>query len=157
MPLSRIDASVKRILKNKFDLGLFDNPYVEVDQVKSRVNTERNIKLGKEAQKQSMVLLKNDSTLPLEKNINIFVDGFNAKSIVHGNVVSDIKDADVIVSYVHTVFNGNQPSRWLIAIKNCMYIRNNYIRVFDITDHIAMNNTFCIKPIHKNINVFLKR
>ena len=110
MPLSRIDASVKRILKNKFDLGLFDNPYVEVDQVKSRVNTERNIKLGKEAQKQSMILLKNDSTLPLEKNINIFVDGFNAKSIVHGNVVSDIKDADVIVSYVHTVFNGNQPS-----------------------------------------------
>ena len=110
MPLSRIDASVKRILRNKFDLGLFDNPYVEVDQVKSRVNTERNIKLGKEAQKQSMVLLKNDSTLPLEKNINIFVDGFNAKSIVHGNVVSDIKDADVIVSYVHTVFNGNQPS-----------------------------------------------
>ena len=110
MPLSRIDASVKRILKNKFDLGLFDNPYVEVDQVKSRVNTERNIKLGKEAQKQSMVLLKNDSTLPLEKNINIFVDGFNAKSIVHGNVVSDIKDADVIVSYMHTVFNGNQPS-----------------------------------------------
>ena len=110
IPLSRIDASVKRILKNKFDLGLFDNPYVEVDRVKSRVNTERNIKLGKEAQKQSMVLLKNDSTLPLEKNINIFVDGFNAKSIVHGNVVSDIKDADVIVSYVHTVFNGNQPS-----------------------------------------------
>ena len=110
MPLSRIDASVKRILKNKFDLGLFDNPYVEVDQVKSRVNTERNIRLGREAQKQSMVLLKNDSTLPLEKNINIFVDGFNAKSIVHGNVVSDIKDADVIVSYVHTVFNGNQPS-----------------------------------------------
>ena len=110
IPLSRIDASVKRILKNKFDLGLFDNPYVEVDQVKSRVNTERNIKLGKEAQKQSMVLLKNDSTLPLEKNINSFVDGFNAKSIVHGNVVSDIKDADVIISYVHTVFNGNQPS-----------------------------------------------
>ena len=110
IPSSRIDASVKRILKNKFDLGLFDNPYVEVDEVKSRVNTERNIKLGREAQKQSMVLLKNDSTLPLEKNINIFVDGFNAKSIVHGNVVSDIKDADAIVSYVHTVFNGNQPS-----------------------------------------------
>ena len=107
---SRIDASVKRILKNKFDLGLFDNPYVEIDQVKSRVNTERNIKLGREAQKQSMVLLKNNSTLPLDKNINIFVDGFNDKSIVHGNVVNDIKDADVVVSYVHTVFNGNQPS-----------------------------------------------
>ena len=108
--LSRIDASVKRILKNKFDIGLFDNPFVEIDQVKNRVNTERNIKLGREAQKQSMVLLKNDSTLPLDKNINIFVDGFNTRSIMHGNVVSDIRDADIIVSYVHTVFNGNQPS-----------------------------------------------
>ena len=110
MPLSRIDASVKRILKNKFDLGLFDNPYVEIDQVKNRVNTKRNIRLGREAQKQSMVLLKNDSVLPLDKNINIFVDGFNNKSLVHGNSVNNIEDADVIVSYVHTVFNGNQPS-----------------------------------------------
>jgi beta-glucosidase len=110
IPLSRIDASVKRILKNKFDLGLFDNPYVEIDQVKNRVNTKRNIRLGREAQKQSMVLLKNDSVLPLDKNINIFVDGFNDKSLVHGNSVNNIEDADVIVSYVHTVFNGNQPS-----------------------------------------------
>lgn len=110
IPLSGIDASVKRILKNKFDLGLFDNPYVEIDQVKNRVNTKRNIRLGREAQKQSMVLLKNDSVLPLDKNINIFVDGFNNKSLVHGNSVNNIEDADVIVSYVHTVFNGNQPS-----------------------------------------------
>ena len=110
IPLSRIDASVKRILKNKFDLGLFDNPYVEVDQVKNRVNTDRNIKLGREAQKQSMVLLKNDSILPLKKDINIFLDGFDSKSIAQGTIVKNIEDADIIVSYVHTVFNGNQPS-----------------------------------------------
>ena len=74
--VSRIDHSVRRILKNKFSLGLFDNPYVEVDLVKDRVNTDRNIKLGREAQKKSMVLLKNDSILPLKKNLNIFLDGF---------------------------------------------------------------------------------
>ena len=107
---SRIDASVKRILKNKFELGLFDNPYVEVDQVRYLVNTERNIKFGREAQKQSMVLLKNESALPLKKNINIFLDGFDTKNVLHGNVVSKIEDADVVISYVHTVFNGNQPS-----------------------------------------------
>ena len=110
IPSSRIDASVKRILKNKFDLGLFDNPYVEIEQVKYLVNTKRNIMLGREAQKQSMVLLKNDSILPLKKNINIFLDGFDAENVFYGNVVSNIEDADVIVSYVHTVFNGNQPS-----------------------------------------------
>jgi len=108
--VSRIDDSVRRILKNKFSLGLFDNPYVEVDLVKDRVNTDRNIKLGREAQKKSMVLLKNDSILPLKKNLNIFLDGFKTKDLSYGNVVNDIESADVIVSYLHTVFNGNQPS-----------------------------------------------
>ncbi len=108
--VSRIDHSVRRILKNKFSLGLFDNPYVEVDLVKDRVNTDRNIKLGREAQKKSMVLLKNDSILPLKKNLNIFLDGFKTKDLSYGNVVNNIESADVIVSYLHTVFNGNQPS-----------------------------------------------
>ena len=108
--VSRIDDSVRRILKNKFSLGLFDNPYVEVDLVKDRVNTDRNIKLGREAQKKSMVLLKNDSILPLKKNLNIFLDGFKTKDLSYGNVVNNIESADVIVSYLHTVFNGNQPS-----------------------------------------------
>ena len=108
--VSRIDDSVKRILKNKFSLGLFDNPYVEENLVKDLVNTDRNIKLGQEAQKKSMVLLKNDSILPLKKNLNIFLDGFKTKDLSYGNVVSNIESADVIVSYLHTVFNGNQPS-----------------------------------------------
>ena len=69
MPLSRIDASVKRILKNKFDLGLFDNPYVEVDQVKSRVNTERNIKLGKRLKNSPWFCLKMTQLYRLRKTL----------------------------------------------------------------------------------------
>ena len=38
------------------------------------------------------------------------MDGFDTKNVLHGNVVSKIEDADVVISYVHTVFNGNQPS-----------------------------------------------
>jgi beta-glucosidase len=110
LSIDRIDKSVRRILKNKFDLGLFDNPYVNIEEVKNKVNTDRNIALGRQAQKQSVVLLKNNSILPLEKKLSIFVDGLNTKGIDHINVANKLEEADVVVVYLHTVFNGNQPS-----------------------------------------------
>ena len=110
LSIDRIDKSVRRILKNKFDLGLFDNPYVNIEEVENKVNTDRNIALGRQAQKQSVVLLKNNSILPLEKKLSIFIDGLNAKGIDHINVANKLEEADVVVVYLHTVFNGNQPS-----------------------------------------------
>ena len=110
LSIDRIDKSVRRILKNKFDLGLFDNPYVNIEEVKNTVNTDRNIALGRQAQKQSVVLLKNNSILPLEKELSIFIDGLNSKGIDHINVANKLEEADVVVVYLHTVFNGNQPS-----------------------------------------------
>ena len=110
LSIDRINKSVRRILKNKFDLGLFDNPYVNIEEVENKVNTDRNIALGRQAQKQSVVLLKNNSILPLEKELSIFIDGLNAKGIDHINVANKLEEADVVVVYLHTVFNGNQPS-----------------------------------------------
>ena len=74
------------------------------------MNSDRNIALGRQAQKQSVVLLKNNSILPLEKKLSIFVDGLNTKGIDHINVANKLEEADVVVVYLHTVFNGNQPS-----------------------------------------------
>ncbi len=51
IPESRIDNSVRRILINKFDLGLFDNPYVDVTNVQHKVNTLKNIDAGLDAKK----------------------------------------------------------------------------------------------------------
>ena len=69
------------------------------------MNTDRNIALGRQAQKQSVVLLKNNSILPLEKKLSIFIDGLNAKGIDHINVANKLEEADVVVVYLHTVFN----------------------------------------------------
>ena len=109
--VKRIDDSVKKILMNKFQLGLFDNPYINENEIKNKVNTEFNIESGLDAQRKSIVLLKNDGILPIKNNINIFIDGLN-KEIAdgYGNLVNNYKEADVVIMYIHTVFNGNQES-----------------------------------------------
>lgn len=111
IPESRIDSSVRRILINKFDLGLFDNPYVDVSNVQHKVNTLKNIDAGLDAQRKSLVLLENNGILPLNKENKVFIDGLD-KNIAQkfGNVVKKSSDADVIIMYVHTVFNENQES-----------------------------------------------
>ncbi len=65
-----IDKSVRRILKTKFELGLFENPYVEVLPDAERFRTPESLALAEKAAEKSMVLLKNEnSILPLSKKI----------------------------------------------------------------------------------------
>ena len=84
---------------------------MNVNEVKSKVNTKENIEAGLDAQRKSIVLLENKDVLPLKKKTKIFIDGLD-KDIgkKYGSVVDNPSDADVIIMYVHTVFNGNQES-----------------------------------------------
>ena len=107
----RINESVRKILINKFELGLFDNPYVDEDMIHKRVNTIENVKAGIEAQRRSIVLLENDGVLPLKQETKIFVDGLDKNIATEfGKLVGNIEDADIVIMYIHTVFNGNQES-----------------------------------------------
>ena len=108
----RIDQSVRRILTNKFELGLFENPFVDENLVSELVNRADYIEEGLDAQRKSVVLLSNkDNTLPLPKDINIFVDGMNKDEASNfGNVVESPENADYVLLFLNTVFNGNQPS-----------------------------------------------
>ena len=109
--IERINNSVRRILINKFDLGLFDNPYVDEKLIKDRVATDKNIASGLDAQRKSIVLLENDGILPLKNEQSVFVDGLDKRiASSFGKVVNDPEKADIIIMYIHTVFNGNQES-----------------------------------------------
>ena len=104
---SRIDQSVRRILRNKFELGLFDDPFVDIESVDKLINTQTTQKLALDAQRKSVVMLKNSNLLPLTEETKIYVDGMEFKNSAI-NKVNTIEEADVILMYLHTVFNGNQ-------------------------------------------------
>ena len=108
----RINASVRRILTNKFELGLFENPFVDESLVIELVNKKDYIEQGLDAQRKSIVLLSNkDNTLPLTNNLNIFVDGIDEDVASRfGNIVDNHENADYVILFLNTVFNGQQPS-----------------------------------------------
>jgi len=59
----QIDASVRRILQIKFDLGLFENPYADLAHANEVVNRPATKTLARKAADESLVLLKNDNNL----------------------------------------------------------------------------------------------
>jgi beta-glucosidase len=65
--VKEIDAAVRRILKLKFDAGLFENPYADAAKADALTATPDAIELAREAARRSAVLLKNDKgLLPLQ-------------------------------------------------------------------------------------------
>ena len=77
--LETLDTAVRRHLKMKFELGLFDSPYADEDSVMEVFDTKEQRQLAREIANQSMVLLKNDGALPLKKNLkSLAVIGPNA-------------------------------------------------------------------------------
>lgn len=86
VPIDRINESVRRILRLKFALGLFENPVVEKDAIANFGKPEYAEK-ALFAARQTLTLLKNDkNTLPLSKTLKIVVAGPNANNIpsLHG-------------------------------------------------------------------------
>ncbi len=77
--MEQIDAAVGRHLQKKFELGLFENPYVDEGNVIECFETPAQRALALEIARQSIVLLGNDGTLPLKKDIaTLAVIGPNA-------------------------------------------------------------------------------
>ena len=110
---ARIDQSVRRILLNKFELGLFEQSLVDEDAIPALIRTPQYLAAGLEAQRKSIVLLNNKMAdtvaLPLDEGTKIFVDGLDADQAKrYGTLVNSADQADVVVLYLPTIFNGNQ-------------------------------------------------
>lgn len=64
-----LTAAATRIVKAKFQLGVFENPYCDVEYAVSFVGNEEHTKVNLEAAEKAMTLLKNDGALPLTANV----------------------------------------------------------------------------------------
>jgi len=104
---TRIDSSVRRLLRQKFELGLFDNPYVDESKVGEVIGNPEYRKAGEESQRRAMTLLKNDNkVLPLTPGkMNIYIRNIDPKvASAYGTVVDDPKKADIAILRLKTPF-----------------------------------------------------
>ncbi len=104
IPAARLDLSARRILKAMFDLGLFENPYVDPDQAKHIAGSAEFVAAGQKAQDRSVVLLKNSpQTLPFPVAKKIFLQNLDPQAASpYGTVVTDITQADLAIIRITT-------------------------------------------------------
>jgi len=79
---AEIDVAVKRILKMKFEMGLFEHPYVDATQAKQLVRSDNNKAVALQVAREVITLLKNQNhVLPLSKTQKVLVCGPNADNV----------------------------------------------------------------------------
>ena len=102
---SRLDESVRRILEQKFALGLFENPFVDADAAARSVGSDAFRNAGLDAQRRSLVLLENDrAMLPLRMAgasgaLRVYPVGVDTGAVrrMGWTVASDVAQADVAI------------------------------------------------------------
>lgn len=78
LDIDTVDTAVSRFLRAKFEMGLFEHPYLGVpaNQTASLIHTNETVKLARQIDAESIVLLENkDDILPLKKDANVAVIG----------------------------------------------------------------------------------
>ncbi len=97
----RLDVSVRRILQEKFELGLFDEMrFVDPNIAQKIVGSKGYLAAGVAAQKASIVLLDEvpAASLPLSKGISVYAEGISVNAFEDlANLVDSPEDADVAV------------------------------------------------------------
>jgi beta-glucosidase len=88
MPLEIINTAVRRVLRLKFQLGLFENPYVDESAVDAIFQTPEQRTLARKAAAESTILLSNDGILPLRpgvKRVAVIGPGADNQRLLQGD------------------------------------------------------------------------
>jgi len=91
----RLDVSARRLLREKFELGLFEDPYVDVSAADAIVGSAEFRAAGEQAQRASIAVLSNDGVLPLRRGLKLYVEGISPEGAARfGEVVGSPQEAD---------------------------------------------------------------
>lgn len=120
--MSEIDDAVSRILRLKFEMGLFESPYVQPSRTTEIIRSKEHNRLARKVAEESIVLLKNNANLlPLSKNIgSIAVIGPNADNLY--NQLGDYtapQPEEHIVTILEGIRNAVSPTTVIRYVKGC--------------------------------------
>lgn len=117
-----LDQAVSRVLRMKFQMGLFENPYVNSMEASKLVKNPDHVALAREVARESLVLLKNSGNLlPLDKQLNsIAVIGPNADNVYNqlGDYTAPQPDSSVI-TVLQGIKNKVSASTKVVYVKGC--------------------------------------
>ncbi|MGJ1430574.1 glycoside hydrolase family 3 N-terminal domain-containing protein [Sphingobacterium spiritivorum] len=115
-----INQAVSRVLALKFEMGLFEKPFVEAKTAKKEVKTEANIALSRQVARESIVLLENkNNILPLRKDVKVAIVGPNADNVY--NMLGDYTapQPDGAVTTVRQAISARLPKAQVSYAKGC--------------------------------------
>ena len=137
-----IDTSVYKLLMEKFELGLFENPYVDVENAEKVVGNKSFQDKADQAMRKSIVLLRNEKDfLPLQPKTKVYFEsyfqrrGAKSPSTVFDNkqlpstlqLVSTPEEADVILVWItpgsQSLFDANGSPLYLSLSKNAVDVQ----------------------------------
>ncbi|MBO0980906.1 glycoside hydrolase family 3 protein [Microbacterium sp. SD291] len=94
----RLDISARRLLREKFELGLFEDPYVDADAADAIVGSDEFRSAADAAQRASVTVLSNGGALPIEAGARLYVEGIPAETAaLYGTVVASPAEADIAI------------------------------------------------------------
>ena len=122
VPIENVDDAVRRVLRFKYEIGLFDDPYIDIqnnDTVETMCTS--SLQLALQTAQKSIVLLKNDGVLPISHDVkSIAVIGPNADNMY--NQLGDYtapQNPDHIVTVLEGIKNRAKPDTKIVYAKGC--------------------------------------
>ena len=119
---SRLDEAVARVLRLKFELGLFEHPYVDETAAAAGVHDTAAVAVAREVAQASVTLLKNNGILPLRKDMRVAVVGPNAHNVYNllGDYTAPQPDGKVVTPW--------EGIRAQLPDGRCTYVRGCAVR-----------------------------
>lgn len=160
----RIDDAVSRVLKAKFELGLFEQPYVSEEAVKQLMIDKSHKAIVKKAAVESIVLLKNEKqTLPLNKNIKTIavigeeataarLGGYSGNGNGKVNILDGIKEKVPNAKLLYVEGAGIRSDDWVTVPSQYLHYQNEEGLRAEYFNNITLNGTPTITRIDKQIN-----
>jgi beta-glucosidase len=152
IPETLLDRAVRRVLRQKFRLGLFEEPYVDLERALKTVHCDEHQALALKAARESVILLKNkDSLLPLDKNKikSVAVIGPNAND--EKNQLGDYTALNVLQDVI-TVLDGvrlTAPDCEVTYVKGCDVLGEKLNEIIEARD-VAANADAAIVVLGEN-------
>ena len=123
--MSYIDNSVVRLLNEKFEMGLFENPYVDENAAEKIVNNAKFKERADLALRKSIVLLQNENkALPVQSKTKIYFETYSKgpkDKLSDPGIVYNVNDSKYPVTFVNTPEEADVVLLWLVPAGNSLF------------------------------------